>query len=331
LLGSAAGSLITGPFSETFGRNPVYIGTMFFFMIFTMASGLSPNIGAQITFRFFAGIFGCAPLTCAGGTISDLWNGLEKIYGFPLFAIPAFGGAMLGPVIGSYIGTGNLPSWRWTEWITLIMAGLVTINLVISLPETHPSTLQSWKARQLRRLLDDDRYQSKAEVVQMTFWKRMKVALTRPFLLCGEAIVICVTIYLTVVWAVLFTFLDGYTYIFANVYHTSQGLTSVIFAAMYVGVLLASPLVPLVYEWTKKDMEKEKGKGLFSIRPETRLWFAMVGGAWAIPTSLFWLAWTDYVRMCTLFLLGSFANSIQFRLPSASGHRLSLLPCSDSA
>jgi MFS family permease len=299
LLGSAAGSLITGPFSETFGRNPVYIGTMFFFMIFTMASGLSPNIGAQLTFRFFAGIFGCAPLTCAGGTISDLWNGLEKIYGFPLFALPAFGGAMLGPVIGSYIGTGNLPSWRWTEWITLIMAGLVTTNLVMFLPETHPSTLQSWKAQQLRRLLDDDRYQSKAEVAQMTFWKRMKVALTRPFLLCGEAIVICVTVYLTVVWAVLFTFLDGYTYIFANVYHTSQGLTSVIFAAMYVGVLLASPLVLLVYKWTKEDMEKEKGKGLFSIRPETRLWFAMVGGAWAIPTSLFWLAWTDYVRMCT--------------------------------
>jgi MFS family permease len=301
---------------------------MLFFMIFTMASGLSPNIGAQITFRFFAGVFGCAPLTCAGGTISDLWNGLEKIYGFPLFAIPGFGGAMLGPVIGSYIGTGNLRTWRWTEWITLIMAGVITTLLIIFLPETHPSTILSWKAQQLRLLRDDDRYQTQAEVTQMTFWNRMKVALTRPFVLSCEAIVICVTIYLTVIWAVLFTFLDGYTYLFMKRYRTSQGLTNVIFVAMYVGVLLASPLMLLVYRWTKEDLEKAKGKGLFSIRPETRLWFSMFGGAWAIPVSLFWLAWTDYVRKLCLTFWVLLLN--QFRFPLASGHRLSLHPCSAS-
>ena len=45
---------------------------MIVFMIFLMASALAPNIGAQLTFRFLAGVFGTTPLTCAGGQICGL-------------------------------------------------------------------------------------------------------------------------------------------------------------------------------------------------------------------------------------------------------------------
>jgi len=139
------GCLFTGPFSETFGRSPVYIGTMILFMIWVMASALSPNIGAQLTFRFLVGIFGCAPLTCAGGTVADLWNPLEKVYGFPMFAVFGFGGSMLGPVIGSYMYTSNI-SWRWADWITLIMAAIVTVTIFVFSPR-NPSSCHSVLAR----------------------------------------------------------------------------------------------------------------------------------------------------------------------------------------
>ena len=66
LVGFGAGSLFAGPISETVGRNPVYITTLVVYMIFIMASGLAPNIGAQLAFRFLAGFFGSTPLTCAG-------------------------------------------------------------------------------------------------------------------------------------------------------------------------------------------------------------------------------------------------------------------------
>lgn len=86
LIGFGAGALFAGPVSETVGRNPVYIGTLSLFMIFIMASGLAPNIGAQLAFRFIAGVFGSTPLTCAGGSISDLWSPLERGITFPIFA-----------------------------------------------------------------------------------------------------------------------------------------------------------------------------------------------------------------------------------------------------
>lgn len=55
-------------------------------MICIMASSLSPNIGFQLTFRFLAGFFGSAPLTCGGASIGDLWSPVERIYTFPVFA-----------------------------------------------------------------------------------------------------------------------------------------------------------------------------------------------------------------------------------------------------
>lgn len=95
LVGSGVGSFFVGPFSETFGRLPVYIVSLLIFMIWIMASALSPNIGAQIVFRFLAGVSGSAPLTCAGGSISDLWDPVEKTWGMTIFAVPSFAGPMM--------------------------------------------------------------------------------------------------------------------------------------------------------------------------------------------------------------------------------------------
>lgn len=74
-------------------------------MIFIMASALAPNIGAQLAFRFLAGFFGSTPLTCAGGSVADMWNPLERVYAFPVFANAAFLGPVLGPVIGGFVSS----------------------------------------------------------------------------------------------------------------------------------------------------------------------------------------------------------------------------------
>ena len=82
--------MVVGPFSETFGRSPVYLVSIAFFMIFEMASALSPNIAAQIVFRFLVGLFASPPLVCGGGSISDLFNPLDKTWAFSLYAMIGF-------------------------------------------------------------------------------------------------------------------------------------------------------------------------------------------------------------------------------------------------
>jgi multidrug resistance protein len=296
LIGFGLGSLYAGPISETVGRNPVYIVTMAIYMIWIMASALAPNIGAQLVFRFLAGFFGSTPLTCAGGSLSDLWDPMERVLAFPVFANAAFMGPVIGPVVGGFIGQSNIVSWRWCEWITLIISGAVLTLIILFQPETFAPVLLKWKASHLREITGDSRYVSDVEIRADPFWKRLLHALYRPFILVArEPIVALFALYLTVVYIILFTFLEGYAYVFGETYGFSEGLTGLAFLGIAVGLCCASLLVPLIYHWTKRDLKKireEKGPNAH-LPPEKRLWFAMFGAP-AIPISLFWMGWTAY-------------------------------------
>lgn len=294
LIGFGAGALFAGPFSETLGRNPVYIVTLALYMIFVMAAALSPNIGAQLAFRFIGGCFAATPLVCAGGTISDLWTPMERVYAFPIFAVAAFAGPLLGPVIGGFIVQSPYLSWRWVDWMTLIISAVVLGIIVFLQPETFPPILLKWKAQHLRDLTGDERYRAEIEIRSETFVQRLGTALYRPFLLTAtEPIIILIALYLTVVYIVLFTFLEGYNYIFAEIHGTSEGITGLCFLGIIIGLFTSLALVPLIYSWAKKEMAKMEEQGRDKIAPEFRLWYSMLGGSVAIPVSLFWMAWTS--------------------------------------
>ncbi|KAL4895269.1 major facilitator superfamily domain-containing protein [Aspergillus ambiguus] len=288
LIGFGVGSLLSGPFSETFGRNAVYLITMLIFLIFTMASALAPNLHSHLIFRFFAGFFGSTPLTCAGGTVADLWDPLQKTYAFPLYTVPAFGGPIIGQIIGGFIPATL--GWRWLEWIMLIMGGLILVLVTILQPETYGNLLLHWKATALRKQTGDSRYKGPMELRTESLGYRLMLAVYRTFVWSySEPIIILMGLYLTVIYIVLFTFLEGYTFIFGDTYSLPQGLTSMTWIGMLVGVLLVSCIVPVVYSWTCNEY-----RSTFRIRPETRLWYAMLGGAPAVPVSLFWMGWTSY-------------------------------------
>ncbi|OJJ49062.1 hypothetical protein ASPZODRAFT_150016 [Penicilliopsis zonata CBS 506.65] len=313
LLGFATGSLVSGPLSEILGRNAVYSGSLVIFMLFVMASGLAPNIGAQLACRFLAGVFGCPPLTCAGGTVADLWSPLEKTFAFPLYSIVSFGGPVLAPVIASYMG-GKVLSWRWTDWIILIMSGLILALILLFQPETYSPLLLRWKAKHLRTVTGDSRYHSPMDMQHADLLPRIWGALDRQFrLTVHEPIILLIALYMTVIYIVLFTFFDGYTFIFTDVHHLSQGLTNVVWVAMYLGILLGGTLIPLIYKWTKAEFlavrattgegdpaaTEQPGSHVFDhvhTRPENRLWFAMFGAP-CIPIALFWMGWTDWANV----------------------------------
>ncbi|KAI2691940.1 hypothetical protein CBS147332_8406 [Penicillium roqueforti] len=288
LVGFGAGSLLSGPFSETFGRNAVYLITMLLFLIFIMAAALAPNLQGHLIFRFLAGFFGSTPLSCAGGTVADLWNPVQKTYAFPAYAIPSFVGPMAGQIIGSYIPTTL--GWRWLEWIMLIMGGAILLIVIVFQPETYGPLLLYWKAKILREETGDERYKAPMEMKNQALGPRLLASVYRPFaLVYSELIIILMSLYLTVVYIVLFTFLEGYTYVFSHPYGLSQQMTSILWVGMLCGILLTSFLVPVVYSWTAKEYKRTS-----TIAPEERLWYAMLGGAPAVPISLFWMGWTCY-------------------------------------
>lgn len=293
LIGFGSGALVAGPFSETLGRNPVYIATMILYMLFLVGAGLSPNIGSQLVCRFFAGMFGATPLVCAGGSLADIWTSQELVFAFPIFACSSFIGPLAGPLVGDWIGQSSSLSWRWTEWVTLIASGVILAIVVLLQPETYAPILLGWKAKHLRRLTGEKRYRGAIEIRKTPLTTRLGRALYRPFLMFfQEPILILFGLYLTVVYIVLFTFLTGYTYIFTDIYGLSQGMTGVCFVGQMIGFILCSTLIPLNMHLRKRDIARAKVLGPdVKVAPESRLYWAMIGGP-AVPISLFWMGWT---------------------------------------
>jgi MFS family permease len=68
------------------------------------ASALAPNIGAQLTFRFLAGLFGCTAVTTFAGSVADLWTPTERTLVVSLTSAANFSGVFLSPVVGASIG-----------------------------------------------------------------------------------------------------------------------------------------------------------------------------------------------------------------------------------
>lgn len=294
LIGFGCGALFSSPLSELVGRYPVYLGALSLFGIWIMASALAPNIGAQIVFRYLAGFCGAAPLTVAGGSMSDIWNPLEKTWTFPIFAISGFGGPTLGPVIGAYIGYTGVLSWRWAEWIMLIFDGLVIFLVVVGKEETLGPRLLKYKAYYFRQLTGDHRFRCEADLHGKSLGQVLKTNFSRPFILALEPIVMAWTLYLSVIYIVLFTFLDGYAYIFEMTYSINSGLSYTIFVGLFIGILLDVCLIPIVYRQTTTQLahDGDDGKGT-RLNRETRLLYAMYGAP-TIPIGLFWMAWTDF-------------------------------------
>jgi MFS family permease len=172
-----------------------------------------------------------------------MWNASERTAVFPIFANAAFWGPVLGPVLGGFIGQASskgIISWRWTEWVTLIWSGLILGTMLLLMPETYTPTLLKWKASHLRKITGDQRYMSPLEVQDTKFFDRLIHNMYRPFLLFAfEPIAVLFTLYLTVVYIVLFTFLTGYEFIFMAVFGLNQGLTFLCFLGIGIGFLVS--------------------------------------------------------------------------------------------
>ncbi|KAB8236582.1 major facilitator superfamily domain-containing protein [Aspergillus alliaceus] len=290
LIGVGVGSLFSGPFSETFGRNIIYFIAITLVMLFIMAKALAPNFGGALAFRFLCALFAATPMTVAGGTVGDIWTPMQITFGLPLMTICAYAGPIVGPVIGAYT---PLIGYEWADWISMIFTGATLVVVILGQPETYGPLLLEWRAKHMRDLTGDDRYQAE-HASASSLGSRLLVNVYRPFVMIWtEPIILVFSFYLILLYFILFTFLNGYPYIFAKVYGISVSMTFIIFVAMLPGVFVALVLVPFMYRLTKKAAAKAAAEGK-ALQPEVSLYWAMAGASILMPISLFWMAWTCY-------------------------------------
>lgn len=127
VLGFAFGPLLAAPMSEIYGRAICYNVANVLFVIFTVCTALSQNMGMLIAFRFLMGLAGSTPITNGSGTVSDMFPVEQRGRAMAVWALGPLLGPCIGPVAGGYIVLDI--GWRWVFWIIAIAVGGTTRDM----------------------------------------------------------------------------------------------------------------------------------------------------------------------------------------------------------
>ncbi|KAH7136729.1 major facilitator superfamily domain-containing protein [Dactylonectria estremocensis] len=287
VLGFAFGPLIAAPLSEIYGRALIFnIGNVLF-VIFTVATALSQNMGMMIAFRFLMGFVGSTPITNGSGTISDMFPIEQRGKAMAVWAM----GPLLGPCIGPVAGGFMIQDvgWRWVFWVIAIAAGILTVVCYFVVTESYHPTLLQWKTNRMKKETGNKDLYSVLDVKQISTKTKFEHAIVRPMkMLFTHPPVFAISLYIAVVYGVLYLMFSTFTFVFAQQYGFGTGIIGLSYIPTGVGMLMGTVTFGII---TDIIIKKKLATGE-ATTPEDRvpIWLTVPCGL-TIVVSLFWYGW----------------------------------------
>lgn len=206
-----------------------------------------------------------------------------------VYAASTFLGPVGGPIVGGFI-TESYLGWRWTAWITLIMAALLLSLALYFVPESYTPVLLARRANKLRHKTGNWYLHSKSEEQEVNFHAITVTYLLRPLqMVTSESVLLLITLYMAYIYGTLYLFFSAYPISFEGDRGWSQGVGALPFLGMTVGVVFGAGGVAYA---TNRSFQKAKLEGGKQPAPEERLPAMAVGGV-LLAAGLFWFAWTS--------------------------------------
>ncbi|KAF2472291.1 benomyl/methotrexate resistance protein [Lindgomyces ingoldianus] len=288
--GYGLGPMVWAPMSEIpfIGRNPVYMMTLFIFVMFQIPTALSSNFGMLLAFRFLTGLFGSPALATGGATIGDMYRPRKQAYGLGVWGIAAVCGPVLGPLVGGFAAQAK--NWTWTVWELMWLSGFCFVFLFFFLPETSSTNILYRRTRRLRKITGDERLTCEPEIMaeHMTGKDIVLMILVRPITLnFTEPMVFLLNLYIALIYGLLYIWFESFPIVFVEIYGFNLGQEGLAFLGLLVGALIA---LTCLFSWLYFYQEKQFNSN-GNLQPEKRLPPAMVG-AFFVPICLFWFGWS---------------------------------------
>src|SRR5690242_20034739 len=132
LLASTIVTAVVGKLGDLFGRKPVFIGAVVFFLAGSVLCGLAGSMTMLVAARALQGIGGGAIMVTATAVIGEVIPLRER--GRYQGALGAVFGVttVIGPLLGGFF-TDHL-TWRWAFWINVPVAVVVIAVAVVAIP-----------------------------------------------------------------------------------------------------------------------------------------------------------------------------------------------------
>ncbi|KAL4777216.1 major facilitator superfamily domain-containing protein [Aspergillus nidulans var. acristatus] len=289
IAGFAAGPLLFGPLSELYGRKRPLMAGYAVFVVFQIPVGVARNIETLILCRFIGGVAASGPLSIAGGYFADFFDPVQRGLALAVFSGTTLVGPIIGPILGGFI-TQSYLGWRWTAWITMIMAATAGLIGLLVLPETYAPVLLQRKAARLRLETKNWALHAKLDESPITIGSIITRYLSRPLLmLLREPILQLITLYMTFIYGFIYLLFEAYPVSFIEERGYNLGVGALPFLSIGVGVVLGSAYIFYFTRTRIRQTFVSTGR----IRPEDRL-YPMIPGAFLLPLGQFWFAWTSF-------------------------------------
>lgn len=131
MLGAA--NIFIVPLSNTYGRRPIILLCLAMLTGFSIWCAEAQSFHSLLAARVFQGIGGAAADTLAPDVVGRIFFTHQRGRGLAIYTICLTGGSLIGGVVGGYITTSL--GWRWTMWISTILAGIIFVLSIFFLPE----------------------------------------------------------------------------------------------------------------------------------------------------------------------------------------------------
>lgn len=266
--------LFLGPLSEFLGSRPVYLVSMFFFVIWFIGLALAPNIGSVIVFRFLSGCSGAAGVTIVPGTIANIFTTRERAIPIALFSLVAVLGTVAAPLWCGFIVEKK--GWRWVEWVQLIVNGAAFIMLFVFLRENRGSVILSRRAKKLRKETGDQRYRSASELETPSLKALLHASTTKAaVMLVREPVVLAFSMWLAYAWALIFASFSLIPIIYGDGgFGWNQGVQGLAYIGPIIGCFIA---FGTSFYWKHLYDRAQANNGGVAV-PEARLYGGACGG-----------------------------------------------------
>ncbi|KAF2684156.1 MFS general substrate transporter [Lentithecium fluviatile CBS 122367] len=289
LFGNAFGPLLWAPVSELYGRKPSILIPIFGLTLFSFASATAKDIQTLLITRFFAGVFGGAPLSNVAGVLADVWSETQRGPALLVWGIAVIVGPLIAPIVGgALVVSAEGVGWRWTEYITGIILGVALVASVIWIDESFAPVLLARKAKRLRFETENWALHSQSEKSSGSMKALARKYLIVPFEMLVDPIAFFINLYASFVYAIIYLTIPAFPVEFVQVRHWNQLRGALPFIAIMVGVFFACGINIWGALNYKKVFIANNNRGI----PEARLPPMMIGSVF-FAAGLFIMAWTS--------------------------------------
>ncbi|KAI0970658.1 putative MFS transporter [Xylaria arbuscula] len=285
ILGYVFGPFFLASMSEIYGRLIIYHTCNILYIGFTIGCALSTNTSMFLVFRFICGWAASAPMVVGGGTVADLYEVEERGKAIALFGLGPLLGPVIGPVIGGFVA--QYLGWRWTFWLILILAGIISLLAVPLMRETFEPVLLERKAIKLRKSTGNKNLRTRSYNDDLTPGQRLARAIVRPIkMLLLSPIVFLLSLYAAFMFGLAYILFTTFPAVFEEQYGFGPSISGLSYLGLGVGMIISIGLFAVL-----SDKLLHQPRGGTVARPELRL-ILMIWSSPVVPIGFFWYGWS---------------------------------------